>query len=529
MHALAFSPDGATLAVCGAAGKPQLWDVATRTLLPLPHPWSDAELEMRAICSATYSADGSLFVSGHADGSVWLWTPKTRGLRVIRRPERARGMDNWVYAVDVSPNGTLVASLDRDGMPDVWDVVTGQRAPRWSALDRDGHSEDVNCVVFTSDAQTLLSGSRDSVRLHRLAKNAPVLRSCCNLKLTLKFARACVVPAVASCSTTTFALQGIVYSPGWAIAVSPDGRMFATAGPGDVIGSIKLWELTTRTAIATLARNGHSHLVQHLAISSDGRFLASAARDGTVRMWDLSTWRCSAVLQGHRGAVDGVAFSVDNRTVISCGKDRSIRQWDVSSSEQLAARLGGHADDVHCVAFSPDGRTLASASSDGSAVLWDCSTGLAVATLTGGVRVNGVASVRFSPNGRFLAASLSNNTVRVWAVAPAARSLATQSVRVVADFPSDSEKDRPHGNPSWSNDSQRLVTTSDGAVLKVWHVAPRACVVHMRGRHPHWRPSPLFRHHRHRLRTGRQARSRWRRHSLRRRRRHRPADRLHDF
>ena len=193
--------------------------------------------------------------------------------------------------------------------------------------------------------------------------------------------------------------------PVHAVAFSPDGRQLASASDD---GTMRLWDPSTGQATAPL---GHDDWVRGVAFSPDGRLLASANGDGTVRLWDPSTGQLTETLTGHGGLVNGVAFSPDGRQLASAGNDRTVRLCDPSTG-QLIATLDGHRDRVQAVAFSPDGRQLASGSSDH--IRCGCGTpppGKPTTTLGDHSRVYGVA---FSPDGHLLASAGRAHTVRLW-------------------------------------------------------------------------------------------------------------------
>jgi WD40 repeat protein len=193
------------------------------------------------------------------------------------------------------------------------------------------------------------------------------------------------------------------------VAFSPDGRLIASASQDK---TVRIWDVRNGKQHAKL---DHVDWVGDLAFSPDGQLLASAGGDPAVSIWTVATGERQANLAGNSGALFGVAFSPgDGHLLASAGADTAVRIWDVSSGQQRVI-LVGHTAAVLGVAFSPNGRLLASASQDRTVRLWEVDAGRQRAVLAG--HTQWVRGVAFSPDGRFLASSGGDRTVRIWDVA----------------------------------------------------------------------------------------------------------------
>jgi hypothetical protein len=181
----------------------------------------------------------------------------------------------------------------------------------------------------------------------------------------------------------------------WSVAFALDGKTLASASWDQ---TVKLWDVASGQAKQTLS--GHTGYVYSVAFASDGKTLASASSDQTVKLWDVASGQVKQTLSGHADRVLSVAFASDGKTLASASDDKTVKFWDVASG-QVKQTLSGHAASVYSVAFALDGKTLASASVDKTVKLWDVASGQTIVTLKD--HTGPVYAVAFATDGRALA------------------------------------------------------------------------------------------------------------------------------
>ncbi|MDQ2984062.1 MAG: hypothetical protein M3R70_09090, partial [Actinomycetota bacterium] len=188
------------------------------------------------------------------------------------------------------------------------------------------------------------------------------------------------------------------------LAVSPDGRLIATAGED---AKAKLWERKTGRLVRTLAQTG---AVNAVSFSADGRFLATANNDKRASIWDVGSGKRTALFQ-HRAAVDKITFSPDGRDTFTVSGG-ALQKWDARSGRRLWSHRAPGGDGVTAVGVSPSGEQLATGSEAGNVQIWDAQ-GAPLANNARNFGVNEITSVEFSHSGKQVVVS-SGSGVSVW-------------------------------------------------------------------------------------------------------------------
>lgn len=385
VSATAFDASGTTLASAGWDGAVDLWDVTDPAHLTHRFRYLGHE---REVTSVGFAPDGNTLITGSSDSTARMWDLP---------PPARRGHTDTVLFTDLDPSGRLLVTASADWTTRLWDV----REPLQPLATINAHTNNVDAAVFGPHGTVLVTASFDGTAILWDVSDPTRPRR---------------LSTLAGGHT-----QGIVTA-----AFTKDGMTLAT---GSFDGTVRLWDVSDPVHPKTLAPlDGHSNWVTMLTISkgpNDSDIAAVLSRSGKVQLWDITNPSRPAELDslppyGSEGWA--LAVSPDGRWLATGSVDRTIRLWDISDPT-ATRRLGTYTHNTRqflTVAFSPDGRTLATGAHNGSVDLLEVSaTGdLTYEMALDHGHTNGVETITFSPDGHTLITGSSDTSVRFWDLNP---------------------------------------------------------------------------------------------------------------
>ena len=308
------------------------------------------------ITNLAFSSDGEMlaFYGGFKDG-IHLWKLDTNNLLTTLPFDIKRyGLPIIVF----SENNTKLIGLGNKAMIE-WVIVTGEQ----NIIEI--NNQPLSALAFTKDGKSFVSGDRMKGEIRKWDPITKNFSHAFHEKRPSGF-ELFLTNLFGSNSHEKNSDKGVI-----AIAVSPDGKTVASAHANDLI---QLWDTATKSEKAKL--KGHTEMINVLSFSPDNTLLASCGDDSTIILWDVRKGRRRSILKGHQGNLNTLAFSpTDNRLLASGSIDGTVRFWDTKKGKERSIFATGHPEAVESIIFNKKNDLLYSAISNGSIQIWDVQTG----------------------------------------------------------------------------------------------------------------------------------------------------------
>ncbi|MSU77984.1 MAG: WD40 repeat domain-containing protein [Gemmataceae bacterium] len=549
IKAVAYSPDGTLLASASSDRTVKIWDLGNG------HEILSYTGHTDAVRCLVWSADSSFIASAGGEKNIKIWDPKTgkdkqsivgaganvsalaiskdgkhlfvgqfeipgnppNGLFVYETQtgklvREVRDFPNRISSINVSPDGTTLATGDENGNTRLWQYPTFvdnvNQPAYWAVQDPSGAAYQ---VVFNADGRTLARVGQQGVKFYNVPlPGTPFQIAAPRMKIDVLGAQRAIYSKdgksifvgddkgnisfwdpdsgqilgsyknahagaihgltfntdgnqLASCSygfnirlwdfDVVLQSRDVEIHGGsvWLATFSPDATRILSASADK---TAKVWERVSGEVLFTLS--DHKAPVTVAQFSPDGKFIATAGGDKILRIWDAKAGKLLNTGEGHQGTITFLDFSSSSTRIVTGSADRRAKIWDADTGKEILS-IDDNPSIISSVAFSPNAKQIAVGNIDQTIRLYDAATGkLQQSWQAHGVAVSGVA---YSPDGTYLASCGADTVVAVWPLSTPGQN----AIRL-------SGHSGPVSMVAFRNDSQHLVSCGADQLIKLWKI-----------------------------------------------------------
>ena len=348
VSAVAFHPGGKRLAVAGSEVV-EVWELGTANKI------HELKGHKKWVYCLAYSPDGKWLATGGWDRTVKLRDAAT-GAEVLT----IFAQDGFVLSLAFSPDSRTLVTSSEDRSARLWEVPSGRPLAAFH-----GHTDFIHAVAFRPDGREVCTGSMDgSIRFWDIRTSRPVVveHSATVGRLAFRRDGLRVVSGLGfdSASNLTTGWNPLTGDLDMGLSGTPFVKLRAEFVPGSFQG------LDT-------ARSTDGTLVAQVVSSKPGDGGAERSKEysqSSVVIREMASGRVVHTLTGHSGDVVSMAFSSDGRRLATASVDRTLKLWDVETGQDVFT-LRGHTAGLTCMAFSSDGSLIVTGSFDATARVWN--------------------------------------------------------------------------------------------------------------------------------------------------------------